>query len=235
MRVLLYSLVIPVCNEEGNIEPIILRLNDLISKPSEIIFVDDGSTDRTADVIMRCAERYPHLPIICHTLPRRTGQTQALRAGIKAAQHGTIATIDGNMKTDPKYIDELVKKFLQGVDMVVGVRHHGLRQDKKPIMTALSKVANTVLAALFRSKVQDISSTFKIFKKQVIDPVPDRLVWKGLHRYLPLVAQFQRNNIGEISIPTTERRAGRSKYTIFKYCELFSDLLHLYMLRAFLN
>jgi glycosyltransferase involved in cell wall biosynthesis len=221
-----YSIIIPIHNEAGTIEELLAKIIALKLTVFEVIMVDDGSTDNYAEVLKKIFSKYQdRYSILNIRHDHKKGQTQALFSGVDRAKYENIITLDGNMKHDPIFILDLVKKYEDGFDMIVGVRKNRFRDDKKPLMTFYSLMANIVISKLFKIKILDITSTFKVFKKAIMENIPQMLIWPGLHRYLPIIAKFQGvRQISTIDIKTKPRKYGYSKYSVIKYLAFVRDL-----------
>ncbi len=147
------SVIIPVLNEEKNVEPLIKELDAVlqeIGRPYEIICVNDGSLDRTGEILDQLETSYPKLR--CIHLRRPFGQTAALRAGLESARGELIVTMDGDLQNDPHDLPEMLKLIDQGHDVVSGWRHN--RQDDS-LRVNVSRIANWFVSRVLGTRLHD--------------------------------------------------------------------------------
>lgn len=229
-----YTLVIPFYNERGSISSFLEYVGDYLSgEPiNQVVLSNDASTDLSPDRRQECLNIDAKIQII--DLPKHQGQTRALLAGIKAAKTEGVITMDGNGRQSLEYIPELIKKFEQeDLDMGLCVRINK-NEATDSHMVFISSLANRIINMLFKVHFRDISCTYKIFKKNIIENIPDEYIWPGMHRYFPLVAIFQGKKVKEIlDIKVSKRKHGRSKYSVWKYLETFRDISNLFRLRKY--
>lgn len=205
------SIIVTVLNEADNVTPvcqeIVACLKDLPS--TEVIFVNDGSTDLTLQTLKTFKEKsFPHLRILSHD--RRLGKSAALRTGIEAAQGTWIATMDGDGQDNPQ---EIVRMFssLSSPErqkvLIVGVRKKRSDTLSRKIATRL---ANCLRQFLLKDRCPDTGAPLKIFRKTDFLRLPQ---FEGIHRFLP--ALFQKYGVPLICIPVKHRNRlhGQSKYT----------------------
>jgi dolichol-phosphate mannosyltransferase len=205
------SIVIPVCNEEENVEPLARETADALAAHAshEIIFVDDGSTDGTAAAALRArAAGLSQLRLLRHA--RRSGQSAAIATGVRAARAPLIATLDGDGQNDPGDIPRLVAALRSSqsdrLRLVIGNRT--TRRDTW-IRRVSSRIANGVRARLLRDGTPDTGCGLKVFDRAVFLDMPR---FDHMHRFMP--ALFRREGYDVISVPVNhrERSRGRSKY-----------------------
>lgn len=213
-----FSIVIPVYNEEASIAPLIHEILHL-DLAGEIIVVNDGSTDRTLDMVA-------HLPVRIIILTKNCGQSSALIAGILAASHELVVTLDGDGQNDPHDISKLIALANQA-DLVVGLRS----QRNDPLSKCvISRIANHLRAWLLQDRCSDAGCSLKCFRRSHFLELPQ---FNGMHRFLP--ALFLMNDYTMLEIPVQHRArvAGRSKYTIFnRGFKLLGDLFGVWWLKA---
>lgn len=215
------SVIIPVFNEEKNLEPLyeeISRVLDSLGQAFEIIFVDDGSRDGSFPVLKRIQEKDKAVKII--RLRRNFGQTAALSAGFDYARGRVIVTMDADLQNDPKDIPALLAKINEGYDLVSGWRQK--RHDKFFTRRLPSIVANRLISFLTGVKLHDYGCTLKAFRKEIIKSIR---LYGELHRFIPAIASTLGVSIAEVKVSHRPRRFGRSKYTIFRLPRVILDML----------
>jgi glycosyltransferase involved in cell wall biosynthesis len=204
------SVIIPIYNEEGNIEPLSKELIfelDRLNLDYEIIFVNDGSTDKSPSILNKVSQRYPVIETI--HLDKNYGQTTALVAGLKAAEGEIIVTMDGDIQNDPRDIPKLLQK-LGEFDLVCGWRYR--RYDPLRIKFA-SKIAYFIRNILTHDNIKDIGCGFKAYKRDCIDKLK---LFERLHRFIPVLAMMEGFKVTEVQINHRPRKYGKSKYRILR-------------------
>ena len=195
------SVVVPVFNEEENVSILQSELRAALSGLDyEIVFVDDGSTDRSAEKI----ETAPNIRIL--RFERNTGQSAALYAGIRAARGETIVMIDGDLQNDPADIPRLLEQIAQGADLACGYR-----AKRKDTITKrmTSRIANFVRSRFTKDYVRDTGCTLKAMRRECADAL---IPFKGMHRFIPALIRGAGHRLVEIPVNHRPRRFGRSKY-----------------------
>jgi len=207
------SVVIPALNEEGNIANLVQETLDVVpaNTLTEIIVVDDGSTDSTPHVLTAMAQLEPRLRVIRHG--QRCGQSTALRTGILAARNDVIATMDGDGQNDPRDIAALLSRlappYEAGPALVGG---HRVTRKASVAKRLASRVANRVRSALLKDDSPDTGCGIKVFWRAVFISLP---FFTSVHRYLPML--FRMYGFETVVHPVNDRprMAGESKYTNF--------------------
>ena len=200
------SIIIPIFNEEENIPPLlneIVTVMSLIPFPWEIIAIDDGSTDRSYQILREAKAQYPQLKIV--KFKRNSGQTAALWAGIRHAQGHLIVTMDGDRQNDPNDIPrmlELSEKF----DLVAGWRQNRKDTDWRKIQ---SRFANWLRRAVIQDGIIDTGCSLKVFKKPTLEILPH---FSGMHRFIPAILQQNGYTWSQIPVNHRPRLTGKSKY-----------------------
>ena len=195
------SVVVPVFNEEENVSILQSELRAALSGLDyEIVFVDDGSTDRSAEKI----EIAPNMRIL--RFERNTGQSAALYAGIRAARGETIVMIDGDLQNDPADIPRLLEQISRGADLVCGYR-----AKRKDTITKrmTSRIANFVRSRFTKDYVRDTGCTLKAMRRECADAL---VPFKGMHRFIPALIRGAGYRLVEIPVNHRPRRFGGSKY-----------------------
>ena len=202
------SVIIPTYNEEKNIFPLFNRLKkelDSIKKSYEIIFVDDGSIDRTYFNIQKIKNKNTNLKVIHFSTNH--GLSSALDAGFKKASGNIIITMDGDLQNDPKDIKKLLKELSKGYDIVCGWRYK--RRDSLFIKEIPSKIFNFLLKSLFKLKTHDSSCTLRAYTKESIRGLK---LSRGMHRFIPLILTKRGCKVGEIKVNHYPRIYEKAKY-----------------------
>ncbi len=207
------SVVIPALNEEGNIANLVQETLDVVPAHAltEIIVVDDGSTDSTPHVLGAMAETEPRLRVIRHG--ERCGQSTALRTGILAARSSVIATMDGDGQNDPRDIVNLLSILAPpheaGPALVGG---HRVTRKASGAKRLASRVANRVRGALLKDDSPDTGCGIKVFWRDVFIRLP---FFTSMHRYLPMLFRVYGFETATHPVNDRPRRTGESKYTNF--------------------
>jgi dolichol-phosphate mannosyltransferase len=215
-----FSIVIPVYNEEENIKPLIAELRGVLPALGgsyEIIFVDDGSRDRSFEILLEAASQDPQIRII--RFKKNAGQTAAFDAGFKATQGDIVVTMDADLQNDPHDIPRLVEKIGE-FDIVCGWRH----QRKDPwIKIVSSKIANFVRNKLSEEEIVDTGCSLKAYKRECLQKLK---LFNGMHRFLPTLAKMEGCTVTQVKVNHRPRRFGTTKYTISnRMVRAFADLL----------
>ena len=215
------SIVVPLFNEVATLEELHRRLAAvlfLIGRRSEIIYVDDGSHDRTAHVLAEIAARDPHVRLI--TLARNYGQTAALAAGFDAASGEVIVAMDGDLQHQPEEIPKLLAKLDEGYDIVSGWREQ--RVDNLWTRRLPSKVANWLMARLSGVALHDFGTTFKAYRSHVVKRIR---LYGDLHRFIPALASWNGARIAEVPIANIPRPSNQSHYGLSRTWRVAADLI----------
>ncbi|MFB9266620.1 glycosyltransferase family 2 protein [Bradyrhizobium erythrophlei] len=215
------SIVVPLYNEEDNIEELYTRLTPVLvdlGKRYELIFVDDGSRDRTFNLLAQLQAKDDKVHVI--RLRRNFGQTGALAAGFDFAEGDVIVSMDGDLQHSPEDIPSLLAKLAEGYDVVSGWREK--RVDNYLLRRLPSLVANALMARLSRLPLHDFGTTFKAYRREVIKNIE---LFGELHRFIPALASMQGVAIAEVPIKDTLRKRGSSNYGISRTFHVLFDLL----------
>lgn len=213
------SLVIPVFNEAKNLPLLVAEIKkNLGRKNYELILVDDGSLDKSVEVLEKLVKNNPRLKAII--LRKNFGQTAALAAGFDQAQGEIIVTMDGDLQQDPKDIIKIIKKINQGFDVVSGWRFR--RQDKFLSRKMPSVIANWVISKVTGVRLHDYGCSLKGYRKEVVENLN---LYGEMHRFIPALATWQGAKIAEIKVNHRARKHGISKYGISRTIRVILDLL----------
>ena len=212
------SLVVPMMNEEDNVKPLFKAVREALEGIDyELILVDDGSTDKTVEIMKEESDSRTKIVVF----KRNYGQTTAMAAGIDEANAELIATIDGDLQNDPSDIPMMIKKLEDGGwDLVAGRR--AKRQDGMLLRKIPSKIANGIIRKLTGVYVHDYGCTLKLFKKDVAKNLE---LYGELHRFIPVLASLNGAKITEVDVKHHARIHGESKYGIGRTFRVMSDLL----------
>ena len=219
------SVVVPVYDEEENVGPMADQLADAVAAlavPWEVIFVDDGSRDGTRKQVLAAVERRPGFRLV--PLDRNQGQSSALVAGVRAARHSHVVTLDGDLQNDPADVPKLVALGAES-DVVIGRRAQ--RRDTLARRLA-GRFANAVRRAVLGDGASDTGCSLKLFPAQAFLALPR---FDGMHRFLPALFRYQGLSVREIDVNHRPRTAGVSKYTnLARLRRTVFDLLGVYWL-----
>lgn len=201
------SLVVPVHDEEPNLRPLVERVRSVLGEESawELVLVDDGSRDRSAELVRELAREDPRVRGIFFA--RRCGQTTAIKAGVESAKGAWILTLDADLQNDPADIPAMLAALGQH-DAVVGWR---VRRQDSFVRRASSLVARWVRNAVLADSIRDTGCSLKLFRAEAIRAIP---LFEGMHRFLPTLLSYHGFSVVEHPVSHHPRRAGRSKYGI---------------------
>ena len=215
------SIVIPVYDEEENLKDLYAKLGEVlpsITESYEIIFVDDGSTDNSFNILKEINKKDEKVKAI--KFRRNFGQTAAISAGFDYSKGDVIITMDGDLQNDPGDIPLLLEKINEGYDVV-----SGWREDRKdPLFTKKlpSKFSNWLASKLTGVKLHDFGCTLKAFRREVMENID---LYGEMHRYIPALASWMGVSIAEVKVRHRPRQHGRSKYGITRLVRGMLDLI----------
>jgi len=218
------SIVVPLYNEEGNVKELhrrILEACRALGKTFEVIFVDDGSDDRTAQ---NCQDLSP-LKLI--RFRKRFGQTAGFDAGIKEAKGDIIITMDGDLQNDPADIRLLLDEMEKGYDVVSGWR----AKRKDPIMKKIfSRTANLLRKILIHDHIHDSGCSLKAYKRECFHDVD---LFGEMHRFIPAILELQGYRVGEVVVSHHPRIHGKTKYNWKRGLKGFVDMISIWFWRKY--
>ncbi len=215
------SIIIPLYNEEDNILPLHERLVGVlegIGQAYEIILVNDGSSDKTAERLTKIASKDPKVKVI--HLRRNFGQTPAMMAGIDAASGDILIPMDGDLQNDPEDIPKLLAKLHEGYDCVSGWRKD--RQDHPLKRNLPSRMANLLISAISGVHLHDYGCSLKAYRKHIIKDVR---LYGEMHRFIPIYACWQGARVTEVGVTHHPRIHGQSKYGMDRTIKVILDLI----------
>lgn len=216
-----YSVVVPFFNEEGNVRDLhraVVDAMEPLGEPFEMVYVDDGSRDRTAailDEIVAADDR-----VVAVTLRRNFGQTPALKAGFDYARGEIIISLDGDLQNHPRDIPKLLEKMAEGYDIVNAWRK--ARVEDLLTRRMPSRIANWLMRKLSGVEINDFGTTFKAYQADVIKDLP---LYGEMHRFIPALASWSGARIAEVEVDHHPRASGRSKYDLSRTSRVLFDLL----------
>jgi glycosyltransferase involved in cell wall biosynthesis len=229
--VLKYSIVVPFHNEDDSVTELYDRLKVVMESSGEafeLVFVDDGSHDRTFDLLNQIAHVDSRVTVI--KLRRNFGQTSALAAGFDHARGEYVIAMDGDLQHDPGDIPAFLEKIEEGYDIVSGWRK--VRIDNLWMRRIPSRAANWLMAKLSGVDIHDFGTTFKAYRREILNQIP---LYGELHRFIPALASWYGASIVEIPIKNINREAGASHYGISRTIRVFFDLITIRFLLRYLQ
>jgi glycosyltransferase involved in cell wall biosynthesis len=226
-----YSIVVPFHNEEENVTVLYARLKQVMEQVGdsfELVLVDDGSTDRTYRLMEEIVAVDSRVLVV--KLRRNFGQTSALAAGFDHASGEFILAMDGDLQHDPNDIPGFIEKLEEGYDVVSGWRKE--RIDNFLMRRVPSRCANWLMARLSGVDIHDFGTTFKAYRREVIQSIP---LYGEMHRFIPALASWYGASICEIPIKNLNRERGKSHYGIGRTLGVFFDLLTIRFLLKYMS
>lgn len=210
------SVVVPVYNEEESIQSffqeLMIHLPELASS-YEVIFVDDGSIDRSLELLQKLDKENKHVKV--YSFRKNSGKAEALHFGFQKAGGDLIVTLDADLQDQPIEIKKLLEKYNEGVDVVCGWRKD--RKDKSK-MKFISKIFNFFVHKAFEINVHDYNCGLKLYSS---DAAKSIRLYGGLHRFIPVLVKEQGFSVDEVAVEHQPRKFGTSKYGFSK---IFKDL-----------
>tara|TARA_B100001029_G_C15029189_1_gene435733 strand:- start:251 stop:1192 length:942 start_codon:yes stop_codon:yes gene_type:complete len=215
----MFSIVIPIYNEEDNIVKLSDSiLNSLPNLKYEILFINDGSTDNSVEIIEKLTNNHTNIHLI--NLRRNYGQTAAMQAGFDHSKGDIIIPMDGDLQNDPRDIPLLINKINEGYDVVSGWRKD--RLDKKFTRVIPSKIANHLISKISGLPLHDYGCTLKAYKKEVLNEIK---LYGEMHRFIPIYASWEGAKVTEIPVRHHARIAGKTKYGLSRIPKVILDIL----------
>jgi glycosyltransferase involved in cell wall biosynthesis len=223
------SVVVPLYNEEANVQPLVQAVRSALGSDGrwELILIDDGSTDATADVALRLSHEDGRVRLL--RLARNFGQTSAMQAGFDHARGAVVVSMDGDLQNDPRDIPGLVEVLKGGYDLVAGYRVR--RQDHLLTRKVPSWVANRMIRWITGVDIRDNGCSLKAYRRELLDEVR---LYSDMHRFIPAVAAGTAGaRITEVPVRHHARRHGQSKYGPSRIGKVLADILTIKMIRSF--
>jgi dolichol-phosphate mannosyltransferase len=204
------SVIVPVFNEEDNLEPMLEELEERLQKMAldyEVVFVNDASTDKSLEILNKLSAQNPgKIRFTNHVI--NCGESAAQATGFKLARGEVVLTMDADQQNDPADIPSLLKGLEPGVDCVCGVRR---KRNDTLVKQFSSWAANGFRNLITNDKVSDAGCTFRVIRKEALGEIP---VFNGMHRFIPTILRLQGFIVIEVMINDRPRAAGTSKYGV---------------------
>ena len=223
------SVIVPVFNEEGNVGLLLEQIYEVLAglkRTSEVIVVDDGSSDDTFMLLRELARSHDTLRLV--RLRRNFGQTAALSAGLDESRGEVIVTMDGDLQNDPKDIPRLLALIDEGFDLVSGWRKQ--RQDRFLTRVLPSRIANWIIGKITGVRLHDYGCSLKAYRREVIR---DLRLYGEMHRFMPALVSWYGAEIAEIPVNHKPRQSGTSKYGLSRTLRVVLDLITVKFLLKF--
>lgn len=220
------SVVVPLYNEEGNVIELHKQIKaacEKLGKPYEIVFIDDGSRDRTVEECRGLA------PLKLIKFRKNFGQTAAFDAGIKASTGKIVVTMDGDLQNDPNDMALLIKKMDEGYDIVSGWRHKRKDTFSKKFF---SRGANLLRKVLIQDNIHDSGCSLKAYKRECFEDVD---LFGEMHRFIPALLEMQGYTVGEVKVNHRARMHGVTKYNWKRAIKGFVDMVSIWFWRKYSN
>ena len=224
-----YSVIIPVYNEQENLHELYHQLHEAareLDGPVELIFVDDGSSDGSFDILWDLSQRDPDVKVV--RFRRNFGQTAALSAGIDHSTGAVLIAIDADLQNDPADIPRLVAKLDEGYDVVSGWRKR--RHDPMLRRRLPSRMANALISSVTGVHLHDYGCTLKVYRRDVL---ADAVLYGEMHRFIPVYATWAGARVAELVVNHRPRVAGKSKYGMSRVFKVFLDLITIKFLSSY--
>jgi glycosyltransferase involved in cell wall biosynthesis len=215
------SIFLPVCNEEPNLLPLHEKLDQALrdlGRSAEIIYVDDGSTDGSLDILKRLALHDSRVRVVA--LKRNYGQTAAMAAGIDVAKGKVLIPMDADLQNDPADIVRLLDKLDEGYDVVSGWRKN--RQDKLITRRIPSMIANKLISWIGGVPLHDYGCSLKAYRREALQDVR---LYGEMHRFIPIYASWVGARVSEIPVMHHPRTMGKTKYGLSRTLKVIFDLM----------
>lgn len=227
------TIVVPLMNEQESIRILFERIQaqiEQLGKAYEIIFVDDGSTDKTFDVLKALHEENPEIVRVVR-FRRNFGKTPGLVAGFERARGDVVFTMDGDLQDDPQEIPRYLEKLDEGYDLVTGWKFPRLDPISK---TFPSRIFNGMVSQLTGVHLHDINCGFKAYRREVIED-PQLKLYGDFHRFIPVIAKSRGFRVAEIKVTHHPRQFGVSKFGARRFAQGLIDLLNILFLTTYLR
>lgn len=215
------SILVPIFNEEGNLSLLYEKLVTALKRagrPYEILFIDDGSSDNSLEILLDLREKNPNIKVI--SFSRNFGQTAALSAGIDFSKGDILIPMDGDLQNDPEDILTLLQKIEEGYDVVSGWR----KGRKDPFFTRRlpSMIANKIISWIGGVHLHDYGCTLKAYRRDILKNIR---LYGEMHRFIPIYAQWIGARVSEIPVRHFPRGSGASKYGMSRVFKVILDLM----------
>ena len=223
------SVILPIHNELENLEPLLDEIDEALGTQKlvyEIVAVDDGSTDGSAELLERLAESRDSLKVVL--LRRNFGQTAAFSAGFKFASGEVLVTMDSDRQNDPKDIPALLKEIENGADYVTGWRRD--RKDRYLLRKFPSLIANGLIRRVTGTSFKDLGCSLKAYRREIVEELS---LYGEMHRFIGPIVEGMGARVAEIPVNHRPRVAGESKYGLMRTFKVLLDLLTVWFMNSF--
>ena len=224
------SLIIPVYNERENLLPLLEEIEAALAplgRSFEVIVVDDGSRDGSAELVRELVGRKPYLRAVFFR--RNCGQTAAFDAGFRRASGRLVVTMDADLQNDPLDIPRLIAALEEGgYDFVTGWRRQ--RRDNLWLRMIPSWVANALVRRVTGARVHDLGCSLKVYRREITDELR---LYGEMHRFIAVLVAGAGARVGELEVNHRPRRAGRSKYGLTRTAKVLLDLLTVWFMQRY--
>lgn len=223
------SIIIPVHNEQENLSSLLQAIENTkqsFQLTPEIIFIDDGSTDGSYEILKELSVGKPNVKLI--RFRRNFGQTAAMAAGIEYSTGNILVFMDADLQNDPADIPALINKLNEGYDVVSGWRKN--RKDKLFLKKIPSKLANYLIRKISKVKIHDLGCSLKAYRREIITDIN---LYGEMHRFLPVLAARIGAKITEIPVNHNPRKHGKSHYGLNRTFKVLLDLITVQFMRSF--
>lgn len=223
------SVTVPICNEAGNLSELYEKVRHALVQTGrdwELILVNDGSTDRSEELLDEIAARDPLVKVV--HLRRNFGQTAAMMAGFDFARGDIIIPMDGDLQNDPADIPLMLAKLDEGFDVCSGWRRD--RKDNALHRNLPSIMANRLISVVSGVRLHDFGCSLKAYRREIIEGVR---LYGEMHRFLPIYARWHGAKITEVEVRHYARSSGQSKYGLERVLKVLADLITVKFLDRF--
>ena len=220
------SIVVPVFNEEESVQILFQAIRsacESFGESYEIIFIDDGSSDRTPILLTQLHQEHSSVRVI--EFRKNYGQTLAMAAGFRASRGEYVVSMDGDLQNDPADIPKLLEKLKEGYGVVCGWRKD--RKDKLISRRVPSIIANWLIGKITRVPIHDNGCSLKAYRRRVVKQLP---LYADFHRFIPAMSTLGGAKVAEIVVTHHSRQFGQSKYGFSRAWRVFLDLFVIHLL-----
>ncbi|CDO35692.1 MULTISPECIES: glycosyltransferase family 2 protein [Novosphingobium] len=224
----LISVIVPVYDEEENVEPLYRAVDHALSGRDfdfELVLVDDGSKDRTYERAAALVERDPRVRVV--KFRRNYGQTAAMAAGVEVARGDVLVTMDGDLQNDPEDIPRLLERIEEGYDIAIGWRR---KRKDGGARVFISKIANRIMTYIMGIAVRDSGCSLKAYRAELIKGIP---MYGEMHRFIPALSQLAGARLVELEVNHRPRQFGVSKYGFSRIQKVMLDIVTIRVLLSY--
>ena len=223
------SVIVPVYNEEESLPHLFVRLDEVLpglGKSYEVVFVDDGSADRSLELLKEYAAQDDHVRVVAFR--RNFGQTAAMDAGFKHARGEVLVPMDADLQNDPADIPRLLARVEEGYDVVSGWRKE--RKDKYLTRILPSRIANRIISRITGVRLHDYGCTLTAYRREIMQDVH---LYGEMHRFIPVWAAWAGGKVAELEVDHHPRQYGETKYGLGRVFRVILDLITVRFLVAY--